>query len=117
MQNTCGQFFISDFGFGKFFPRKIKSEAGHSHQEFLRDVGIPKHLHTDVAKEMTLGTLSKTCKEAGIKTSTSEPYRPWQNRTEVEIRELMHHVRRIMTHTKTPTPPLWDFCTLYATDL
>jgi hypothetical protein len=116
VRNTCGQLFISDFGFGKFCPQRLKSEAGYSLQEFLQDVGIPRHLHTDAAKEMTLGTWSKVCKEAGIKTSTSEPYSPWQNRTEVEIRELKRHVRRLMARTKTPTP-LWDFCTLYATDL
>ncbi len=39
-----------------------------------------------------------------------------QNRTEVEIRELKHHVRRLMARTKTPTT-LWDFGTFYATDL
>jgi hypothetical protein len=116
VRNTCGQLFISDFGFGKFCPQKLKSEAGYSLQEFLQDVGIPRHLHTDVAKEMTLGTWSKVCKEAGIKTSTSEPYSPWQNRTEVEIRELKRHVRRLMARSHTPSP-LWDFCTLYTTDL
>jgi hypothetical protein len=61
------ELFISDFGYGKFCPQKLKSKAGFSLQEFLQDVGIPRHLHTDVAKEMTLGTWLKTCKEAGIK--------------------------------------------------
>jgi hypothetical protein len=55
VRNTCGNIFISNVGFGKFCPQKLKFEAGHSLQEFLQDVGIPKHLHTDVAKEMTLG--------------------------------------------------------------
>jgi hypothetical protein len=69
-----------------------------------------------MAKEMTLGTWQKVCKEAGIKTSMSEPYSPWQNRTEVETRELKKHVRRLMSRTQTPKQ-LWDFCTLYTTDL
>ena len=116
LRNTCAQLFMSDFGFGKFCPQRLKSEAGFSLQEFLQDIGIPRHIHTDVAKEMTLGTWQKVCKEAGIKTSTSEPYSPWQNRTEVEIRELKRHVRRLMSRTQTPKQ-LWDFCTLYTTDL
>jgi hypothetical protein len=68
LRNTCAQLFMSDFGFGKFCPQRLKSEAGFSLQEFLQDVGIPRHIHTDVAKEMTLGTWQKVCKEAGIKT-------------------------------------------------
>ena len=57
-----------------FFPQKLKSEAGFPLQEFIQDVGKRKHIHTDVAKEMTLETWQRVCKEAGIKTSTSEPY-------------------------------------------
>jgi hypothetical protein len=49
-------------------------------------------------------------------TSTSEPYSPWQNRTEVEIRELKKNVHRLISRTQTPKQ-LWDFCTLYTTDL
>jgi hypothetical protein len=115
-RNTCAQLFMSDFGFGKFCPQRLKSQADFSLQEFLQDVGIPRHIHTDVAKEMTLGTWQKVCKEAGIKTSTSEPYSPWQNRTEVEIRELKRHVCRLTSPTQTPKS-LWDFCALYTTDL
>lgn len=118
VRNTRGQIFISDFSFGKFCPQKFKSEAGHSLQEFLflRDVGILDHLHTDVEKEITLGAWLKTCKEADIQISTSEPYSPWQNHTEVKIKELKYHVRRLMARTNTPSP-LGDFCTLYTTDL
>jgi hypothetical protein len=47
---------MNDFGFGKFCPQWLKSESGFSLQEILQDVGIPRHIHTDVAKEMTLGT-------------------------------------------------------------
>jgi hypothetical protein len=28
LRNTCAQLFISDFGFGKFCPQRLKSEAG-----------------------------------------------------------------------------------------
>jgi hypothetical protein len=100
----------------KFRSQRLKSEVGFSLQEFLHNVGIPRHIHNDVAKEMTLGAWQKVCKEAGIKTSTSEPYSSWQNRTEIEIRELKRHVRRLMSRTQTPKQ-LWDSCALYTTDL
>jgi hypothetical protein len=116
LRNTCAQLFMSDFGFGKICPQRLKSEAGASLQEFLQDVGIPRHLHTDNAKEMTLGTWARVCKDAGIKTTTTEAHSPWQNRTEVEIRELKRHVRRLMERTNSPRP-LWDFCSMYIMDL
>jgi len=56
------------------------------------------------------------CRDAGIKTSTTEKNSPWQNRTEVEICELKKHVRRLMSRTNTPLP-LWDFCCQYTVEL
>jgi hypothetical protein len=76
----------------KFCPQKHKSEAPYSLQEFIRDVGIPAHIHTDGALEMVLGNWKRICQEAGIRMSNTEKGSPWQNRTEVEIRELKRHV-------------------------
>jgi hypothetical protein len=53
LSNKCGQLFVSDFGFAKFTPVKLKSEAGYALQEFIRDNGIPTEIHTDNAKELT----------------------------------------------------------------
>jgi hypothetical protein len=53
--NICRQLFATDFGFTKFVHMKAKSEAPNALQEFIRDVGIPDHIHSDGAKEMTLG--------------------------------------------------------------
>ncbi len=41
---------------------------------------------------------------------------PWQNRTEVEIRELKRHIRHFMSRSKTPTV-LWDYCCQYTVEL
>jgi len=46
----------------------------------------------------------------------TEKNSPWQNRKEVEIRELKRHVRRLMTRSQTPLP-LWDFCCQYVVEL
>lgn len=52
----------------------MKFKIGFSIQEYLHDVGIPKRIHTYVAKEMNLVHVSEYVGKAGIKTSTSETY-------------------------------------------
>jgi hypothetical protein len=39
--NKCGQLFATDFGYLKFVPMKLKSEAGYALQEMIREIGIP----------------------------------------------------------------------------
>jgi hypothetical protein len=53
--NKCAQLFVSDFGYIKFAPMKLKSEAGYTLQELIKDIGIPKQLHIDGAKKLTMG--------------------------------------------------------------
>jgi len=116
LQNTCGQLFVTDFGYSKFTPMHSRSEAGFALKELIQDVGIPKDLHTDGAKELTMGTWKKVCQDAGIKTTQTEKNPPWQNRTEVEIRELKRHARRLMSRSRPPLQ-LWDFCCQYTVEL
>jgi hypothetical protein len=82
---------------------KNKSEAGYALQETIREIGIPNHIHMDGAKELTQGKWRDICWDANITTTQTERDSPWQNRTEIEIRELKRHVRRFMTRTKTPS--------------
>ena len=114
--NKCGQLFTTEFGFCKFVPMKNKSEAGYALQETIREIGIPNHIHMDGAKELTQGKWRDICWDANITTTQTERDSPWQNRTEIEIRELKRHVRRFMTRTKTPSI-LWDFCCQYTAEL
>lgn len=114
--NTMAQGFCTDFGFSKFIPMARKSEAGYALQELIRDVGIPKRMHTDDAKELTLGTWKKVCQEHGIAMSNTEAHSPFQNRTEGVIKEVKRHVQRFMSRTRTPKR-LWDYCMIYVTDL
>ncbi len=55
---------------------KTKGEAGHALKELLQDVGIPGELHTDGAKELTMGTWKQVYRDAGIKTPTTEKNSP-----------------------------------------
>jgi len=90
--NKCGQLFATDFGYLKFVPMKLKSEAGFALKEMIREIGIPNHIHSDGAKELTLGKWKEVCRDSNIFTTQTEKESPWQNRTEIEIRELKHHV-------------------------
>jgi hypothetical protein len=94
----------------------LKSQAGYALQELIQYVGIPHHIHTDGAKEMTMGNWKQICQEAGIKMSQTENDSPWQNRTEVDIHELKRHVQSLMSQSRTPHK-LWDFCCQYVVDL
>lgn len=116
LNHTMAQLFVNDQGYMKITPMKLKSEAGLALKELIQDVGIPHHMHTDEAKETTLGTWKKTCKEHSIAMSNTEPYSPFQNRAEAGIGELKRHVNRFMARTNAPKK-LWDFCAVYTADL
>jgi len=105
--HKCTQLFVTDLGYVKLIPMKLKSEAGENLQEFIRDVGIPKHIHTDGAKELTGCKWNQIFKDCNIKTMQTEPDLPWQNKAEIEIREIKHHVRQLMGRSNTPKC-LWD---------
>jgi hypothetical protein len=53
--NTCGQIFVNDLNYSKFIPLKSKGDAGMALEELFQDVGVPTHMHTDGAKELTTG--------------------------------------------------------------
>jgi hypothetical protein len=114
--NTVGQIFVNDIGYTKFIPMKAKSEAGNALVEFIQDVGIPGTLHTDNAKELNSGKWLEVCKTYDIKQTFTEPFSPFQNRAEVNIRELKKHVRQLMKRTNTPKR-LWDFCASYVAEI
>jgi hypothetical protein len=76
IQSKCGQIFTTNFGFTKFVPLKSKGDAAEALQEFIMDIGIPEQIHTDGAKEMTLGNWRKTCREHSVKMSNTEKYPP-----------------------------------------
>jgi len=114
--NTMGQIFVNDIGYTHFVPIKAKAEAPYALQEFIQDVGIPSSIHTDEAKELTIGIWREICRSHSIKQTLTEPHSPFQNRAEVNIRELKKLTRAIMQQTQT-TRRLWDLCASYVAEL
>ena len=105
---TCAQVFSDGKGFTRFYPMERKREAGEKLYRFVTDVGIPQELITDGAKEETESRWKDVCKEFRIISRTTEPYSPWQNRAEAEIREMKKGMLRIQRKTGSPKR-LWCY--------
>jgi len=114
--NTMGQIMVNDVGYTHFTPMRLKSEAPNALMEFIQDIGVPSIIHSDGAPESTQGRWKDTCRTHGIKQTSTEPNSPFQNRAEINIRELKKRTRQIMHSTRTPLR-LWDMCTTYVAEL
>jgi hypothetical protein len=114
--NTMAQLFVNDIKFMRIIPMKRKSEAANALIELIQDIGIPASLHCDGAMELQYGKWKEICQEYGIRQSSTEPYSPWQNRAEINIREAKKSIRRLMQRSKTPLP-LWDYCATYVAEI
>jgi len=114
--NTVAQIFANDIGYTYLMPMKSKSEAPYALKEFIQDVGIPSQLHTDDAKELTIGRWKEICQTHGIKQTQTEPHSQFQNRAEINIREVKKLSRRLMHSTNSPKR-LWDLCAKHVAEL
>jgi hypothetical protein len=114
--NNCGQIFVSTDEFGAFYPLRSKADAFDALNSFVKEFGVMDKLVTDNAGEQLGENWEQVRKKYLIKQTTTEPYSPWQNKAEAEIRELKKHARRIMHRARVPER-LWDFAYEYAAGL
>jgi hypothetical protein len=112
---SCAQVFVDRTEFSVVYPMKRKGEAPDALRFFIEEVGIPSHLHTDGAPELTQGRWADICRDAGIRTTCTEPHSPWQNRAERNIRELKKGTLRLLQRTGCPAR-LWDFAVQYVSE-
>jgi len=107
--HTCAQVFTNGTAYTKFYPMKSKKEAGERLERLITELGvIPATIITDGAAEETGGDWKETVSKYHIRHKLTEPYSPWQNRTELEIRELKKSIRRLLASTGAPTR-LWCY--------
>ena len=64
---------------------------------------------SDGAKAYQGGKFKQRAREAGCYCKVTDPYSPWQNRAETEIREVKRLAGRWMVRTRSPRR-LWDHC-------
>ena len=114
--NTCAQLFINRRNYIGLYPMSSVSEAPDALNMFIHDVGVPNELHTDGAKELIGKKWTKICRKHNIKTTTSEPYSPWQNPAEKAVRQVKYRSRKMMRKTNTPIV-LWDYAFQYTASL
>jgi hypothetical protein len=107
--NKCSEIYATDFGWSRNFPMKKESDVHETLDMFFHRYGVPEALISDGAKAYTGGRFKEKAKEAGCYCKLTDPYSPWQNRAEGEIREVKRLAGRWMVSTKSPRR-LWDDC-------
>ena len=110
--NKCAQVWTNDVGCCFVIPMQKKSEASQSLIYLIREIGIPSKIVSDNALELTDGKFKAICTEYAIARSTTEPHSPWQNKAELQIREVKRNVRSFMKYKSIPAV-LWDYCAIY----
>ena len=115
--NTCAQIFTN----GKFVhlePGERKSQAGEALNSMMDEVGIPNKLVFDGAKEQTgrKSEFMSSVRKNRISFWQTEPYSPWQNRAEDQIREVRRRWLLMRQRKKIPTR-LWDYAMVHITKL
>ena len=105
----CGQIYVNDFCSSRFFTMKAKSDVHHMVDELFHRYGVPTALISNNAKELILGDLARKCKIVRCNIETTDPYCPWQNRAQVEIRENKRMTRRWTVSTRS-LRRLWFYC-------
>ena len=106
--HTCAQVITNGLGYTHVYPMKTKSCAPDALTDFIHSSGIPAWIVADNAPELTKGRWRAIIREYHIRQTTTEPYSPWQNRAEGEIRELKRMIRRLAQRTGSPRR-LWCF--------
>lgn len=114
--NTYTQLFCNRGNFVRCFPMKSKSHAGHALDRFIHEVGVPREILTDGAKELIFADWGKTCAKHRIYQVTTEPDSPWQNHAELMGGIIKRKVRHRMRITNTPVR-LWDYCWEYISSI
>ena len=65
-----------------------KADSYESLWHFVQDVGIMEQLATDGDPTMAYKAWKDTIREYRIKQTTTEPYSPWQNHAELDVRAV-----------------------------
>ena len=111
--NTASHIYATDFGWSRNFPIKSKSDAHETLDEFFHCYGVPSRLINDNAKELIQGKFASVARQAHCHMDLTDPYSPFQNRAESEIREIKWLAGQWMAANATPNR-LWDYCTVLA---
>jgi hypothetical protein len=104
----CAHLIGNGLGFSRFMPMELKSDAHLSLTSFIQQHGVMENLIVDNDPTMAYKEWRKTVREFRIHQRTTEPYSPWQNRAELDVREIKRSIRRFTKRSGSPKR-LWCF--------
>ena len=102
------QMFAIDFGWSRSYPMTCKGKAHEALGLLFVWEGVPPKMIVDNKKEMKLGEFAQKCKEAQCYLGSTEPYSPWSNSADHEIREPKKGAASKLTRSGVPQR-LWCF--------
>ncbi|MFY8201679.1 MAG: hypothetical protein ACOVLE_13465, partial [Pirellula staleyi] len=86
-----------------------KNESIHALDEFVKKIGVPETLICDNDTTMEgWSEWKKRIRKYNINPKYTEPYSPFQNKAELDIRELKRMIRRFQDKAKSPKR-LWNY--------
>ncbi len=94
--------FASDFGRVCVYPMMTKGEVHEALSLMCQREGVSLSMVMDGSKEQTLGWFCRKLVDAHCQLKQTEPYSPWQNDAEREIKELKKGSGCKMLATGTP---------------
>ena len=96
-------------GYTKAYPMERKNESIYALNDFIKKVGIPELLSCDNDATMEgWSKWKKRIRKYSIEPRYTEPYSPFQNKAELDIRELKRMIRRFQDITRSPRR-LWNY--------
>ena len=75
--NTDVQDYCTQYGWSRYHPMKLKSEAHEYFSMILKLDGVPPKIVVDSSKEKSLGKFSSKCHEADCHLVNKYPYFGW----------------------------------------
>jgi hypothetical protein len=105
--NKCCKIYVTGSGLSRSFPMTKESKVHETLDLFLGRYGIPEALISDGAKSYTGGEYRKKAQKSGICCKLTDPYSPWQNQAESEIREVKRLASKWTVKSQSPRR-LWD---------
>lgn len=104
----CAHLIGNGMGFARFMPLESKADAYLSLSSFIKQHGITENLVVDGDPTMAYKDWKRTVREYRINQTTTEPYSPWQNKAELDVREIKRAIRRFKRRTNSPRQ-LWCY--------
>ena len=107
--NKNAQVYGTSFGWCRAHPMERKSQAHETVSLLFKRDGVPPAMIMDNSKEQLSTEFRRKLREADCHHRTIEPYSPWSNAAEMNIRELKRGASRKMLRSHAPKK-LWDHC-------